>query len=143
MRYQVPQFIDIEDRVFGPFTVKQFIYVAGGLGLAYIIYRFLGFYIGIIPIALVLALSGSLAFYKINGKPFIFTLEAGFKYFFTSKLYIWKKREKTAPAKTSQETETLASSGLYVPRLSGSKLKDLSWSLNINKDDKLAGKGQY
>ena len=39
MRYQVPQFIEVEDRIFGPFTFRQFIYLAGGAGLCFIAYR--------------------------------------------------------------------------------------------------------
>ncbi len=33
MRFEVPQFIDVEDKIFGPFTFKQFLYLAGGAGL--------------------------------------------------------------------------------------------------------------
>ena len=33
MQFQVPQFIETEDKIVGPFTLRQFIYVAGaGLG---------------------------------------------------------------------------------------------------------------
>jgi hypothetical protein len=31
MQFRVPQFIDIEDKLFGPLTFKQFIYLAGEL----------------------------------------------------------------------------------------------------------------
>ena len=41
MRFQVPQFIEIEDKIFGPLTIKQFIYIAGGAGLCFILFRFL------------------------------------------------------------------------------------------------------
>ena len=39
MRFQTPQFIEIEDRIFGPLTLKQFIYLAGSAGLAFLFYR--------------------------------------------------------------------------------------------------------
>jgi len=32
MRFEVPQFIEVEDKIFGPFTWKQFIYLMGGEG---------------------------------------------------------------------------------------------------------------
>ena len=38
MRFEVPQFIEIEDKIFGPFTWKQFVYLAGGVGLAAVIF---------------------------------------------------------------------------------------------------------
>jgi len=28
MQYQVPQFIEVEDRIIGPLTLKQFLYLA-------------------------------------------------------------------------------------------------------------------
>ena len=38
MRFEVPQFIEIEDKIFGPFTWKQFVYLGGGIGLAAVIF---------------------------------------------------------------------------------------------------------
>ena len=39
MQFHIPQYIDIEDKLFGPLTLKQAVYVAGGLGGAYLAYR--------------------------------------------------------------------------------------------------------
>ena len=40
MRFEVPQFVDIEDKIFGPLTFKQFIYIAGGAGVSVVaVYR--------------------------------------------------------------------------------------------------------
>jgi hypothetical protein len=76
----------------------------------------------------VIAFSLALALYKVNNRPFVFVVEAAFKYFFTDKLYIWKKTEK----KPQHKEEVESQSPLYVPKLSDSKLKDLTWSLDIN-----------
>ena len=81
----------------------------------------------------VAALAGALAFYKYNGKPFIFVVESAFKYFFGSKLYIWKKEEKAPVAKKHAEMPSEGASDFYIPRLSDSKLKDLTWSLDIKQ----------
>src|SRR3989344_2665997 len=35
MEYQVPQFIEVEDKIIGPLTLKQFIYLAGEAGFSY------------------------------------------------------------------------------------------------------------
>ena len=40
MQFQVPQFIEIEDKIIGPFTVKQFIYLVGGAGMDFIILKY-------------------------------------------------------------------------------------------------------
>ena len=130
MRFQVPQFIDVEDKIIGPFTLKQFVYLAGGGGMAFIIYHFLTPYIAIPIVAGVIILSLCLAFYKVNNKPFIDMLEAAFLYYTKKNLYIMKKEEKKPIARTVDK-EVLPQ--VYVQRLSDSKLKDLSWSLDINE----------
>src|SRR6185436_8162914 len=129
MRYQVPQFIEVEDKIFGPLTLKQFIYLAGGAGLSFVIYRILpSFLYSAIPILVIMAFSISLAFFKINNKPFIFIVEAAFKYYTSAKLFIWKKIPKRKKEGAVQEAKEYA--GVMVPKISDSKLKDLAWSLD-------------
>ena len=129
MQFQVPQFIEVEDKIFGPLTLRQFIYLAGGVGLCAILYFTLP---GIIAIPLMLPVgvfSGALAFYKINNKPFINTLEAAVMYYVKNKLYIWKKEQKKAVAQEKDEEDMLTP--FLAPKLSDSKLRDLAWSLDV------------
>ncbi len=136
MQFQVPQFIEVEDKIFGPLTVKQFVYLAGGVGLSFIIYNILPFFLAIIFIGGTMAFSLALAFYKINNKPFIFTLEAAVRYVLSSKLYIWKKEErKPVSSRKGEETKAAAESLLSVPRLSESRLRDLAWSLDVKESE--------
>src|SRR6185503_19367178 len=135
MRFQVPQFIEVEDKIFGPFTLKQFIYMAGGAGLSFMVYTLLdSIVLSFLPIAIIMAISAVFAFYKINRKPFVNVAEAAFKYYFGKKLYIWRKEEKPAPkgpAAAAKEAKNYAS--IMVPEISDSKRKDLTWSLDINE----------
>jgi hypothetical protein len=130
MRYQVPQFINIEDKIFGPLTLKQFLYVAGGSALAFIIWNALPSFIAIFFAVPVGIFFFALAFYQYNDRPFIYTVEGAFKYFFTDKLYIWKKEDKKP--KKQAEVVTKEAEKMNIPKLSDSKLKELSWSLDIN-----------
>lgn len=138
MRFQVPQFIGIEDKVFGPFTVKQFVYIAGGAGICYIAYKFLPFLIAVIFIIPLGALALALAFVKVNNKPFIFTFEAAVKYFIGNKLYLWRKTEKKKRENSknydSENGATNLEASDFAPRLGESKLKEITWSLDINKN---------
>lgn len=131
MQYQVPQFIEIEDKIFGPLTIKQFVYLAGGAGLCLIFFTLLPLYVFVVLSIPVMAFSAALAFYEINGRPFIVALEHAFGYFLSGKLYLWKQRD-AAPTEIAAPVTTPAAPGtLIVPKLSQSKLKDLAWSLNI------------
>lgn len=133
MQFKVPQFLDIEDKIFGPFTFSQFVYLAGGAGLCFVLFKLLGFWFGAIPILLVAAFSLALTFYRPNNKPLVNMIESGFKYAIQDKLYIWKRRKN----KTFKKEEILASKNKETSmsqnsiRLSGSKLRDLAWSLDV------------
>jgi len=135
MKYQVPQFIDVEDKIFGPLTFKQFIYLAGGAGLVFILYSIFPFFIAILFIIPVGALAIALAFYKVNNKPFIFVMASALKYLAGSKLYIWKKRVGPRPIVPGTKKKFLEKGEIeneqYIPKLSDSKLKEMSWSLGI------------
>jgi len=129
-QYQVPQFIEIEDKIFGPLTLKQFLYLAGGGGLCLMFFTLLPIWLAVPLMIPVLVLAAALAFYQINGRPFIHSMEHAFGYFFGSKLYLWRQREQKPPMAAPEVAKPLVT-GLIVPALSQSKLKDLSWSLNI------------
>jgi hypothetical protein len=131
MKFQVPQFIEIEDKLIGPLTIKQAMYLGGGLFGTYILYRTFGLFLGLIFAIPVIVLSLALSFYKVNGKPFIIVLEAGLKFYTGNKLYIWKKEDKEIIPQAGLAKER--ASPIYVPKLSDSKLKDLAWSLDIHE----------
>ena len=136
MQFKVPQFLEIEDKIFGPFTFRQFVYLVGGAGICYILFKLLGIWLGAIPILAIAGLSAALIFYRPNGKPFINMIEAGLKYAMQNKLYIWKRHQIKIKNKQQQEIkataelkrETMNQSGI---KLSGSKLRDLAWSLDV------------
>lgn len=135
MQFQVPQFIEVEDKIFGPLTFKQFIYVIGGLGASYIFGRVLPMFIAAPLIIATLGGAAALAFLQWNGRPFISAVESGFYYFLRSKLYLWsnKRPKKSMGEHSSAEKAASDASMLYVPHLSDSKLHDLAWSLDIKE----------
>ncbi len=130
MRFQVPQFIEVEDKIFGPLTFKQFIYAGGGIGVAVVLFFLIPKFLAILIGLPIMAFGFALAFYKINGKPFIAVVEAFAKYTFTNKLYLWKKEER-APVAGDRDKPL---EQVYVPKLSDSKLRELTWGLGV-KDD--------
>lgn len=128
MQFRVPQFLDIEDTIFGPFTFKQFVYLVGGGAICFVIYKLIGLFAGIIPMLIVAGFACALAFYKPNNKPFVDMLENGFNYYTQSRLYIWK-RGKANPKQKKQEEQTIPTN--MTPKLDKGKLRDLAWSLDV------------
>lgn len=93
MRFEVPQFIDIEDKIFGPLTWRQFLYLGGGVGMGVVLFFMnkIAFLLIGLPLAI---LAGALAFYTVNNRPFSFFLESIFNYVRNSKLYLWKQKDE-------------------------------------------------
>ncbi|MBP9816538.1 MAG: PrgI family protein [Candidatus Pacebacteria bacterium] len=132
MEYQVPQFIEVEDKIFGPLTFKQFLYLAGGAGLAAGLVLYLPLVLGVMFALPIAGLAVGLAFYKLNGKPLIDLIEAGLSFYVSRRLYLWKKEPKVAEA---LPTVSLSSTlGEDAPRqkldLTTSRLKELALSLD-------------
>lgn len=132
-QFQVPQFITVEDKVIGPLTIKQAVFVLGGvmlIALTRIVFIPLLFY----PIALVIAASATaLAFLKIGDVPFPTVVKNGFWYSMRPHVYIWKKEhaKNTASPKAAQVPAQVTIN--TTPKLSESRLSDLAWSLNIKE----------
>ncbi len=94
MRFEVPQFIDVEAKVVGPLTWKQFIYVAGGVGFLLTLYLTTPFFIFLMLGLPVGILAGSLAFHRVHNRPFSVFVEALVQYMIKNKLYLWRRSEK-------------------------------------------------
>ncbi len=134
MQYQVPQFIEIEDKIFGPLTAKQFFYLLGGGALIFIMYIFLQLWLVIILGIPVVGFVGSLAFLKINGIPFIKILSNALGFATSSRLYLWKKVEiKKIEEEIKLPSEMAQNLPMIAPRLTENKLQDLAWSLDIQQ----------
>jgi len=143
MEYQVPQFIEVENKIIGPLTLRQFIYIGGAGGLCIIFFVYLPLIVAIILSALVAGLAAALAFYKINGKPLINVIEAGFNYYTGAKLFLWKHEEPSAEKQSAAAAAAAAATEAAktppgTPRLTRGKLSDLAWSLDISAPDKQA-----
>jgi len=89
MQFQVPQFIDVEDRIFGPLTLKQFLFLAGAGAGCFILFFALQTAVWIGVSILLMIVAASLAFIKYNGQTMLATLGFVFRYLWFPKFYIW------------------------------------------------------
>ena len=135
MQFRVPQFIDIEDKVVGPLTLKQFAYILGAGGFSFIIWTFIS--IKIIALILILLVSGlflSLAFVKVNNRPFADMLESAFAYYTGSKVYTWKQpKQEPNVASTPPIDKVVAETTkeVTIAKANKDKLHDLALGLDV------------
>lgn len=90
MRFQVPQFIETEEKLIGPFTLKQFIFIAiGGALLFFLFFVFppIVFLIIGIPVALIFL---GLALMTIDSVPIYLYIFYFLSYLTNPKRYIYQ-----------------------------------------------------
>lgn len=92
MQFNVPQFIDVEDKIFGPLTFKQFFLVIGGvLLLIFMWYFFELWFIITVGGPIILAIVASV-FIKINDRPLFTIFMAWANYFIKPRVFIWRRK---------------------------------------------------
>ncbi len=73
-QFVVPQFIDVEDKIFGPITTRQFVILLFAAGIIFVAKRFADLALFAVITAVVGGLALVLAFVKINGQTFHYFL---------------------------------------------------------------------
>lgn len=73
-RFTVPQFIDVEDKIIGPITTRQFLILLGGGILIALFYRLLDFSAFAVLGSIIFGFTVILAFVRVNGRPFHYFL---------------------------------------------------------------------
>lgn len=134
MRFEVPQFIEVEDKIFGPFTWKQFIYLAGGGGITIVLFLTLPFILFVMIAIPIAALTGFLAFHQVNNRPFSVFLESFLKYATGSKLYLWRRGQ--AQTITGEEAIRIPKPAepvaTHIPTASENNIASLARKLELN-----------
>jgi len=90
-KFIVPQFIDKEDRILGPITVRQFLISLATVFIGFIEYRVLTFVYFIIAIVVTAGIGGVFAFMKVNGQPFHIFFLNFLQTSVRAKLRVWDK----------------------------------------------------
>lgn len=70
MQFVVPQFIDVEDKIFGPFGIRQFLIMIGGAVFMVLAYRFADFTLFLLEAVVIIFSVLLFAFFRVNGQPF-------------------------------------------------------------------------
>lgn len=123
MQFQVPQFIEVEDKIIGPLTIRQFIYLATGAGISVMLYFAVETWAWFLLSIILLGTAGAFAFIKVNGRPFYMMIFAGTRFFWNPHTYVWQPDEPTLPKTAS--TMASEAQGFSLERiLAGHSLKD-------------------
>lgn len=104
-QFTVPQFIDVEDKIIGPITTRQFLIFLAGAILIGIFYKIFSFDLFIVLSVIVFIISVTFGFVKINGRPFHFFVLNFIQTLRRPKIRVWNHR--LAPVIDKEKIPTL------------------------------------
>lgn len=141
LQFPVPQFIDIEDKLIGPFSLKQFLFLLPGGLLILLLFKTFAisflFFLLAIPVLLATII---VAFGRFNGRPIYLQMNIFMKYIRAPKRLVFHKDAgplddlnisivSAAPAKSEQSSVQTAAES---PQ---SRLKKLAMSLEQKNEE--------
>ena len=132
MRFTVPQFIDVEDKIFGPLTTRQFLIMLVVAGLLFIVFKLADFALFVFLAVVMIVFGGVLAFLKVNGQPFHYFLLNLIQTFSKPRLRVWDKTLTDSELKEIVTAPPPAppSKRLIKERVSTAKLSELTLVVN-------------
>lgn len=131
-KFIVPQFIDNEDQILGPITVRQFLICLVAIFAIFIASRILTTAYFIVFIVVVAPLAGVFSFLKINGQPFHIFFVNFLQTTLRPPLRVWDKKPTDAELRAWTKVEVLPPTQVSImkPRPETSRLRDLSLIVN-------------
>jgi ABC-type proline/glycine betaine transport system permease subunit len=121
MMFNVPQFIDVEDKIAGPLTWKQILWMIGMGAVLLTLYNIFDsvlFFITAVPVIILFAI---FAFYRPNGVSMTTFALHGLFFIFQPKVSVWERPAATGPLPKTNVNETSANTGAAPKRNFDSK----------------------
>jgi hypothetical protein len=131
MLFNVPQFIDIEDKIVGPLTAKQLGWLALGGIVLFILFNFLDQSAFIIAAVIVVIIFGALAFYRPYNQPLISFIGSSISFIFRPRLYIWKRGNEIV--KAAKKSALPARKIIEKKKIDSHKIEEISKMLDLEK----------
>lgn len=106
MNFVLPQFIDMEAKIVGPLTLKQFAFVGVGTTISFLAYFALGkasMPLALALIAIVEGISCALAFVKMDGISLPVVIRHYMLFAMSPQIFLWKNFELPNQLATTQE----------------------------------------
>lgn len=128
-QFVVPQFIDVEDKIFGPLSVRQFVVMMGGALMLFLEYRLADFSLFIFEALATFALVGLFGFAKVNGMPFHYFLLNLILAIKRPRIRVWEKTASEMELKQAMQDLVVVAKAAppsHRPPLQRSRLSELT-----------------
>ena len=129
MQYSVPQFIDIEDKIVGPLTGKQTLYLMIGGGFLMLIFSFFEFGFFMLSFVIVAPITLAFAFWKPKGMTVARWIVNIIMFHTSDHLYTWRREPEGIKIKRAQKKKPQVVSE---KKVSKSRIGELAWLLDTS-----------
>jgi hypothetical protein len=134
MHYSVPQFIEVEDKLIGPLTMKQFLWLLAGGGICFVFYFMLQFFIWIMISLFIMGFFAAMAFLRVYNMPLVSFVASFIRFSLMPQIFLWKQK-KEGPIRDVPERvvfeDLFQAPPPQKPRPTQGKIQALAWRLNI------------
>lgn len=131
-QFTVPQFIDVEDKIFGPVTTRQFVILLVAGLMIFVAFKFADTTLFIFLLAVIGGLALVLAFVKINGQAFHYFILNIFQTLRRPSRRVWRKSYDKMELKQimNERTVVIHEEPKEVKKLSYNRIRDLTLQVN-------------
>lgn len=131
-QFVIPQFLEVESKIIGPITVRQFIVLMSAGLIVVIQYRIFDFTLFLVLAVPTTVIALVIAFLKVNGLPFQYFLLNLIQTIRRPSIRVWNKSKTDAEIRERMNTKAPPPppAPYRKPPLSGSHLRDLSLVVN-------------
>ena len=95
MKFQIPQFIETEINIVGPFTLKQFLWVAAGGTLLFLDFSVVTGIMAIVIAIPIVGIAAAFAFLKIDDMPLVNYIANALSFTMGPKKYVFRKDDQS------------------------------------------------
>lgn len=123
MQFVVPQFIDVESKIIGPISARQFVILLLAAGIDFLAFRLLSLAVGIPIMAVATTFACAMAFGKVNTQPMHYFLLNLVQTLRRPRLRLWQRAEYTERV---LDKEAVVARVAHKPMISQSRLAEMS-----------------
>lgn len=126
MIFNVPQFIDVEDKIAGPLTWRQLLWMIGMGAVLLVLYNAMPQGVFIVVAVPIVILFCALAFYRPNNQPLILYIIHGIFFLLRPKVAVWERPTAPMTKKQPEPAKTITEAEPKEKRVTVTELKELA-----------------
>lgn len=126
-QFHIPQFIDVEDTIIGPITVRQFVTLLIGAFVCFLEYKLADFALFVVLALFTAGIFALFAFFKVNGAPFHYFLVNVVETIKRPKIRVWARQFWQQPvSERLVDQPEQQQAVIHKPLVTSSQLEELS-----------------